>query len=114
MLSIAVIATTYWLFTDASKAMNVFTAVLIIACPCAIALAAPFTLGNILRIFGRDKFYLKNASVIERLAKINSIIFDKTGTITSGQSAEATYEGMPLSTEESILLKVLYDNRIIL
>lgn len=105
VLSIAVIATTYWLFTDASKAMNVFTAVLIIACPCAIALAAPFTLGNILRIFGRDKFYLKNASVIERLAKINSIIFDKTGTITSGQSAEATYEGMPLSTEESILLK---------
>lgn len=105
VLSIAVIATTYWLFTDASKAMNVFTAVLIIACPCAIALAAPFTLGNILRIFGRDKFYLKNASVIERLAKINSIIFDKTGTITSGQSAEATYEGMPLSNEESILLK---------
>ncbi len=105
VLSIAVIATAYWLFTDASKAMNVFTAVLIIACPCAIALAAPFTLGNILRIFGRDKFYLKNASVIERLAKINSIIFDKTGTITSGQSAEATYEGMPLSTEESLLLK---------
>ncbi len=105
VLSIAVIATAYWLFTDASKAMNVFTAVLIIACPCAIALAAPFTLGNILRIFGRDKFYLKNASVIERLAKINSIIFDKTGTITSGQSADATYEGMPLSSEESILLK---------
>ncbi|GAL66605.1 type cbb3 cytochrome oxidase biogenesis protein CcoI [Jejuia pallidilutea] len=38
------------MFVDASKALNVFTAVLIIACPCAIALAAPFTFGNMLRI----------------------------------------------------------------
>ena len=105
VISIAVIATTYWLFADPSKAMNVFTAVLIIACPCAIALAAPFTLGNVLRIFGKDKFYLKNASVIERMAKINSIIFDKTGTITSNASAEATYEGMPLNEDESNLLR---------
>jgi Cu+-exporting ATPase len=51
VLSIAIIATTYWILVDASKAMNVFTAVLIIACPCAIALAAPFTFGNLLRIF---------------------------------------------------------------
>lgn len=105
VMCIAVIATTYWLFADPSKAMNVFTAVLIIACPCAIALAAPFTLGNVLRIFGKDKFYLKNASVIERMAKINSIIFDKTGTITSNASAEATYEGMPLNEDESNLLR---------
>lgn len=105
VMSIAVMATTYWLFADPSKAMNVFTAVLIIACPCAIALAAPFTLGNVLRIFGKDKFYLKNASVIERMAKINSIIFDKTGTITSNASAEATYEGMPLNEDESNLLR---------
>lgn len=105
VMSIAVIATTYWMIADPSKAMNVFTAVLIIACPCAIALAAPFTLGNVLRIFGKDKFYLKNASVIERMAKINSIIFDKTGTITSNASAEATYEGMPLNEDESNLLR---------
>src|SRR5690606_3993707 len=72
VLSIAFIATTYWLLVDSSKAMNVFTAVLIIACPCAIALSAPFTLGNLLRIFGKLKFYLKNASVIEQLATINT------------------------------------------
>jgi len=60
VLSIAVIATAFWLYYDPSKAMNVFTAVLIIACPCAISLAAPFTLGNMLRIFGRKRFYLKD------------------------------------------------------
>ena len=42
VISIAIIATATWLFLDTSKALNVFTAVLIIACPCAIALAAPF------------------------------------------------------------------------
>ena len=53
VLLIAFLSTSFWLFYDASKALNVFTAVLIIACPCAIALAAPFTLGNMLRIFGK-------------------------------------------------------------
>ena len=105
ILSIAFIATAYWLYADSSKAMNVFTAVLIIACPCAIALSAPFTFGNLLRIFGKKKFYLKNASVIEQLSHINTIIFDKTGTITSNKKSEAKYEGLPLTTEEETLLK---------
>jgi Cu+-exporting ATPase len=105
VLSIAFIATAFWLFTDPSKAMNVFTAVLIIACPCAIALSAPFTFGNLLRIFGKLKFYVKNASVIEQLAGINTIIFDKTGTITSNKSSTANYDGITLSPSEELLLK---------
>ncbi|WP_067150145.1 heavy metal translocating P-type ATPase [Pseudotamlana agarivorans] len=105
ILSIAFLATSYWLFTDSSKALNVFTAVLIIACPCAIALAAPFTLGNMLRIFGRQKFYAKNASVIEQLANINTIIFDKTGTITANKETAISYEGSQLSNAEEDFLK---------
>ncbi|TYA92308.1 heavy metal translocating P-type ATPase [Seonamhaeicola marinus] len=105
ILLIALVATSYWLLVDSSKAINVFTAVLIIACPCAIALSAPFTFGNILRILGKKKFYLKNASVIEQLAKINTIIFDKTGTITSNKDASITYVGDALSLEEESLLK---------
>ncbi len=105
ILGIAVVATFFWLFTDTSKAMNVFTAVLIIACPCAIALSAPFTFGNLLRIFGKLKFYVKNASVIEQLAEINTIIFDKTGTITSNKKSTATYDGEQLSDLEHLVLK---------
>tara|TARA_R110002111_G_scaffold73676_2_gene117597 strand:+ start:2524 stop:4899 length:2376 start_codon:yes stop_codon:yes gene_type:complete len=105
ILTIAVIATTFWLFTDASKAMNVFTAVLIIACPCAIALSAPFTFGNLLRIFGKLKFYIKNANVIEQLAQIDTVIFDKTGTITSNKNNNAEYDGELLSKQESLVLK---------
>ncbi|MGB6151749.1 MAG: heavy metal translocating P-type ATPase metal-binding domain-containing protein [Pricia sp.] len=105
VLSIAFIATVFWLFVDAGKALNVFTAVLIIACPCAIALAAPFTLGNLLRIFGRKKFYLKDTRTIEQLALIDTAIFDKTGTITTSKKSTATYEGMPLTAQEESLLK---------
>ncbi|WP_036155381.1 heavy metal translocating P-type ATPase [Maribacter forsetii] len=105
VLSIAFISTAFWLFYDPSKAMNVFTAVLIIACPCAIALASPFTLGNMLRIFGKKKFYIKNTQTIEQLAKIDTAIFDKTGTITTTQKSTAHYEGMPLTAEEESILK---------
>ncbi|WP_299107179.1 heavy metal translocating P-type ATPase metal-binding domain-containing protein [uncultured Winogradskyella sp.] len=105
ILSVSVIATVFWLFTDSTKAMNVFTAVLIIACPCAIALSAPFTFGNLLRIFGKQKFYVKNASVIEQLAQINTIIFDKTGTITSNKDSDAEYDGDLLSDSENLVLK---------
>ena len=105
VLLIAFAATTFWLLKDTSKVLNVFTSVLIIACPCAIALSAPFTFGNLLRIFGKKKFYLKNASVIEQLAKINTIIFDKTGTITANKETKISYEGLELSLNETALLK---------
>ena len=105
VLSIAFLSAAFWLYYDPSKVMNVFTAVLIIACPCAIALASPFTLGNMLRIFGRKKFYLKDTRTIEQLAQIDTAIFDKTGTITTSKKSTATYEGMPLTEAEASLLK---------
>ncbi len=105
VLTIAFGASLFWFLYQPEKALNVFTAVLIIACPCAIALAAPFTLGNILRIFGKRKFYLKNATVIEQLATINSIIFDKTGTLTTNKENTILYDGEVLSDEQKSILK---------
>ncbi|WP_233900092.1 heavy metal translocating P-type ATPase [Tenacibaculum piscium] len=105
VLIIAFFSTAFWLYYDSSKALNVFTAVLIIACPCAIALAAPFTLGNMLRIFGKKKFYLKNATVVEQLAAIDTVIFDKTGTLTTSKENQIEYKGSELSSEEKVLLK---------
>ena len=110
ILLIALISGTYWFTVDSYKAINVITAVLIIACPCALALSAPFTLGNILRIFGRHKFYLKNVSVIENLAEIDTLIFDKTGTITSTDQHEISYEGINLSENQLLNIKSLLRN----
>lgn len=104
LLTIAVVATTVWLFIDSAKAFEVFTAILIVACPCAIALAAPFTHGNLLRIYGRAKLYLKEAAVIEKMAKVDTIVFDKTGTLTTNQKNVVTYEGVELTQYEKELL----------
>lgn len=105
LLLIAFAGLGYWIFIDANTAFNVFTAVLIVACPCALALTAPFTFGNILRILGKQKLYLKNALVIEQLAKVDTIVFDKTGTITTNKKANINYEGNIISNENAILIK---------
>ncbi|MEN2400031.1 heavy metal translocating P-type ATPase metal-binding domain-containing protein [Flavobacterium sp. MC2016-06] len=105
LLLIAFAGFGYWIFIDANTAFNVFTAVLIVACPCALALTAPFTFGNILRILGKQKLYLKNALVIEQLAKVDTIVFDKTGTITTNKKSNIAYEGNPISEENFILIK---------
>ncbi|MEP6931864.1 MAG: HAD-IC family P-type ATPase, partial [Flavobacterium sp.] len=107
LLLIAFVGFGYWIFIDANTAFNVFTAVLIVACPCALALTAPFTFGNILRILGKQKLYLKNALVIEQLAKVDTIVFDKTGTITTNRKANISYEGNRISDENNILIKNL-------
>lgn len=105
LLLIAFAGFGYWIFIDANIAFNVFTAVLIVACPCALALTAPFTTGNVLRILGKQKFYLKNALVIEQLAKVDTIVFDKTGTITTNKKSNISYEGKVLSTEDILMVK---------
>ena len=90
----------YWWNIDKKIAIHAFTSVLIIACPCALALSAPFTFGNVLRIFGSNKFYLKNAAVIEQLAKISTIVFDKTGTLTQAANSSISYIGEQMNNEE--------------
>ncbi len=105
ILFIAISAGIYWFFVDITKAFQVVSAVLIIACPCALALSAPFALGNMLRIFGKNKFYLKNTNVIENIAKINTLVFDKTGTITTNKGSNISFEGEKLKDFEIDAIK---------
>ena len=104
VLALAVIAAIIWL-PNTMLAFNAFTAVLIVACPCALALSTPFALGNTLRIFGKNKFYLKNTHIIEKLAAIDTIVFDKTGTITENGASEVQFIGNPLNDAEKIIVK---------
>ncbi|MCB0481110.1 MAG: heavy metal translocating P-type ATPase metal-binding domain-containing protein [Flavobacteriales bacterium] len=108
IMFIAVGSWVFWQFNDPKIAIEAFTAVLIIACPCALALSLPFTLGNSIRILGRFGFYLKNSLVVENLAKTNTIVFDKTGTITKNQAQEVLFHGNKrLSAEELLAVKHL-------
>lgn len=110
ILVIATTAFVYWMSTDLELAFNSFTAVLIIACPCALALSTPFTLGNTQRIFGRNKFYIKNTAVIEKLADISSIVFDKTGTITETFNSTTEFNGEKLTQTEINIIRAVVAN----
>lgn len=110
VLAIAFISTISWLFIEPSMALNVFTAILIIACPCAIALATPFTMGNLLRLFGQKGFYLKDVKSLEQLTDIQHIIFDKTGTLTKNEKAEIVFEGENITDEDLGFLKSTLKN----
>lgn len=108
ILVVATLAGLYWYeATGFGMAANVFTAVMIIACPCAIALTIPFTLGNAMRILGRAKLYVKNTHVIERMASVGHIVFDKTGTLTYPAAAGLAYQGSALSEAEKAMVYAL-------
>jgi len=104
---IAIISAIFWSLVKPEIALFAFTSVLIIACPCALALTVPFTFGSTIRQFGRRGFYLKNTAVIEHLYKVDTVVFDKTGTITNSQLSGIRFIGKELSQDQLQLIKSL-------
>lgn len=104
ILIIAAITFLYWFFIDKGIAFRSITAVLIVACPCALALSVPFILGNATRILAKLKFYVRNTTTLEKILDIDTYVFDKTGTITDSKLMQANYDGQPLSSKEMQLL----------
>lgn len=98
LFAIATITAVYWYINDLTVMWPAVTAVLIVACPCALLLSNTFTNGNVIRILGRNKFYLRNAQTIEEMADADVIVFDKTGTLTTGIYQDVSYEGKPLNS----------------
>jgi Cu+-exporting ATPase len=110
LLGLAGITALYWFYHDPSKIINSVSAMLIVACPCALLLTATFTNGNILRIFSNNGFYLRDATVIEQIGKIDHIVFDKTGTLTEGSNAHITSNGHQLTDREKDLVYAVVCN----
>ncbi|UTW61163.1 heavy metal translocating P-type ATPase metal-binding domain-containing protein [bacterium SCSIO 12741] len=112
VLGITAVTGIYWYLNDPSVMWNAITAVLIVACPCALALCVPFTLGNSMRLLGSRGLYLKNAAVIEKMARITDIVFDKTGTITLNNQMQVKYQGQPLNDTEQNAIYTLVSQSI--
>ncbi len=101
LLALTLATSIFWAFNDPSKIMNVASAMLIVACPCALLLCITFTNGALLRILSNNGLFLRDATVIEQLTKIDTLVFDKTGTITSGHNKMVT-SGHTLTPEEKV------------
>lgn len=110
ILGITLIAGIYWAQTDFEKMFQVVAAILIIACPCALALSAPFTFGHVMRILGRNKFYVKDTLTIEKISKIDTLVFDKTGTITHHKKSNINFEGNEMAEFDLKNIKSLLKN----
>jgi Cu+-exporting ATPase len=95
---LAVAGAITWSFIDPSRILEVVTAILVVACPCALALSFPFVYGNAMRKFGRNGLYFKNSGEIKKLNDINHLVFDKTGTLTKDRTEGVVYEGKELTS----------------
>ena len=113
VLGIAFFSGLYWLqFSGMDTALSVFTAVLIIACPCALALSTPFTLGSALNILSFNGLFIKNHLLVENLSKATSVVFDKTGTLTGSKKSEVNFIGKSLTEDEKSFIKSACKNSI--
>lgn len=108
VLVLTLLSAAWWYSQGAYTTMwNALTTTLIVACPCALLLAATYSNGNVMRILNKGGLFLKNVDVISNLAKINHVVLDKTGTITLKKNFKVSYEGNLLSEEEKTLIASL-------
>ncbi len=75
----------FWWFKDPSRALWITLSVLVVSCPCALALAMPAALSAATANLRQRGFLVARGHVIETLPKITRVIFDKTGTLTLGR-----------------------------
>lgn len=107
ILGLAVGAALFWAVWEPARSLRALVGVLIVACPCALALAAPFTLGTAVRVLGRRGIFLRNPQVVETLARTDVVVFDKTGTLTVPDRGETCFSGADLSEAEAAAIRAL-------
>lgn len=106
-IAIAIMVGVYWQFNNPQLLWPSVTAVLMVACPCALTLSLPFTMNTAMSIFGRNKFFVKNQGVIQQLSEIDTIVFDKTGTLTEVNHGEVRFEGDLNIYEKNLVYSVV-------
>lgn len=84
LLAAAGAALGWGLHSGPDAAMKAGIAVLVVACPCALALAAPLTASAALGAAARGGLLVRSGDVLRALAKVDTVVFDKTGTLTEG------------------------------
>ncbi len=78
--------------------------VLIIACPCALGLATPMSIMVGIGAAAKKGVLIKNAEALERMEKVNTLVIDKTGTLTEGKPVLTTIITTADFTEDEVLL----------
>jgi Cu+-exporting ATPase len=107
VIGIAIVAFVVWYFVGPAPALTFaflnFVAVLVIACPCALGLATPTAI-----MVGTGKgaehgILIRNGEALERAHQINTVLLDKTGTLTRGEPSVIDVIAAPFSSPEEVL-----------
>lgn len=106
VMSIATVAFAVWLIAGKGMefSLNIAIAVLVISCPCALGLATPVAIMVGTGRGARMGVLFKNAASLENLHRIDTVVLDKTGTITAGKPAVTDI--IPVNTSEDTLLRI--------
>jgi Cu+-exporting ATPase len=108
-IALATLAGWWWLGPEPALTFALLNAVtvLIIACPCALGLATPTAIMVGMGVGARHGVLIRNAEALEHARRIDTVLLDKTGTVTEGKPAVATLElapGAPLDADELLRL----------
>ncbi len=93
VLSLAVATFFLWLRRDAAAAWDNTIALLIATCPCALALATPLAMSTAVGRAARAGIFVKGGDTLESLSRPGTLVLDKTGTLTLGETTLVSWEG---------------------
>lgn len=80
----------WWIMRDFAFGLDIFIAVLVISCPCALGLATPMAFLHAKAKANKMGVFFKTASCLQALSSITHIVFDKTGTLSQGLEVKST------------------------
>jgi Cu+-exporting ATPase len=110
VIGVAVVTFVAWLFWGPSPAFSyaliTAVAVLIIACPCALGLATPMSIMVGVGRGAQHGVLIRDAEALERMEKVDTLVVDKTGTLTEGRPKVVHIEPAPGFTAEDVLQKL--------
>jgi Cu2+-exporting ATPase len=92
-----------WLLVDPARAFDAALAVLVVACPCAFALTAPAAFTRALTALARHGVLVTDSAALTRLARVDTALFDKTGTLGVPRLELAAIEPLRDDSREAVL-----------
>ncbi len=96
----------YWLFSGAGTEASIMNAisVLVVACPCALGIATPLAILIGTQKIAKKGILVKGGDIIEGITRIDTVVFDKTGTITEGRPS--LLECIPLGMDQARIMQI--------
>jgi len=103
-LALAAVVAVFWSIFDPQRAMPATLAVLVVTCPCALSLAIPATFAAATSYLARQGLLVVKPDAIERLSRIDSVMLDKTGTLTEGAPVATVLSTTGITPERALAI----------